>query len=180
MNNKMPLLIAAFAITSTLIGVLFYQHERTAVAEVRARFVAGELHPIAALLQENQTLLKELHSEPFTENDSGILESYLSKIRRDGVAKHAEMKERLDTLAENNTAIVALIKAYALNVTTPAFTTEADKFCNYASAWRDRWNSVMELYMAGGNYPASQVPFPAGFPGAVQSEIAGSTVGPRA
>ena len=28
------------------------------------------------------------------------------------------------------------------------------------SAWRDRWNSVMEIFMAGGNYPASGVSFP--------------------
>ena len=55
---------------------------------------------------------------------------------------------------------------------TLAFTTEADKFRNYASAWRDRWNSVMELFMAGGNYAVSQVPFPAGFPQAAQAEIA--------
>jgi hypothetical protein len=82
------------------------------------------------------------------------------------------MKQRLDQLAENNTTIVALIKAYAPPARTPAFTTEADKFGNYASAWRDRWNSVMELFMEGGNYPASGVPFPTGFPEAVQAEIA--------
>ena len=101
----------------------------------------------------------------------GILESYLAKTRRDGVPKHADMKQRLDQLAENNTAIVTLIKAYAPSAHTPAFTTEADKFRNYASAWRDRWNSVMELFMAGGNYAASGVPFPKGFPEAVQLEI---------
>ena len=61
------------------------------------------------MLEENQTLLKELQADPFTEKDSGILESYLAKIRRDGVAKHADMKQRLDQLAENNTAIVTLI-----------------------------------------------------------------------
>jgi hypothetical protein len=52
--------------------------------------------------------------EPFTEKDAGILASYLTKIRRDGVAKHADMKQRLDQLAENNTALVTLIKAYSL------------------------------------------------------------------
>jgi hypothetical protein len=49
---------------------------------------------------------------------------------------------------------------------------EGDKFRNYASAWRDRWNSVMELFMAGGNYAASEVPFPTAFPAAVHAEIA--------
>jgi hypothetical protein len=91
---------------------------------------------------------------------------------RAGVAKHAPMKQRLDQLAENNTAIVALIKAYAAQARSPAFTSEADHFRNYASAWRDRWNSVMELFMAGGNYPAAEVPFPKAFPAAVQAEIA--------
>ena len=101
-----------------------------------------------------------------------MLESYLGKIRRDGVAKHAEMKQRLDQLAENNTAVVTLIKVYSPHAKTPVFTAEADKFRNYAAAWRDRWNSVMELFMAGGNYAASEVPFPKGFPDAVQAEIA--------
>jgi hypothetical protein len=106
------------------------------------------------------------------ETGAGILESYLVKIRRDGVATHADMKQRLDTLAENNTAIVALIKAYAPHAKTRAFIAQGDKFRNYASAWRDRWNSVMELIMAGGNYAASSVPFPKDFPQTVDLDIA--------
>jgi len=78
---------------------------------------------------------------------------------------------RLDLLAENNTAIVTLIKAYSPHAKTRAFIVEADKFRNYASAWRDRWNSVMELFIAGGNYATSEVPFPKGFPEVVQAEI---------
>ena len=132
---------------------------------------SSTLEPIGSLLKEDQTLLKELQSEPFTDPGSGILASYLAKIRRDGVPKHADMKQRLDQLAEDNAAIVTLIKAYAPHAHTPSFTTEADKFRNYASARRDRWNSVMELFMAGGNYPASEVPFPSGFAEAVQREI---------
>ena len=45
-----------------------------------------------------------------------------------------------------------MIKAYASHAKTSAFASESDKFRNYASAWRDRWNSVMEIFMAGGNY----------------------------
>jgi len=48
---------------------------------------------------------------------------------------------------------------------TLAFTVEGDKFRNYASAWRDRWNSMMELFMAGGNYPPFGCALPAGLPG---------------
>jgi hypothetical protein len=50
---------------------------------------------------------------------SAILEYCLIKIRRDGFAAHANMKQRLDQLAENNTAIVTLIKAYAPHAKTP-------------------------------------------------------------
>jgi hypothetical protein len=170
MSNRIPSLIAAVAIAAALGATFMYQHERTAAAALREQLMAGELQPIRAILRENQGLIQELQAEPFMEKDSGILESYLAKIRRDGVPKHAEMKQRLDALAENNSAIVTLIKAYAPHAKTHTFTLQADKFRNYASAWRDRWNSVMELFMAGGNYASSSVPFPTAFPAAVDAE----------
>jgi hypothetical protein len=157
----------ALAALMALTAMGGWYYERHSIDSLRAQIVAGELQPIATLLKENDALIEELKSEP----DAGILESYLAKIRRDGVAKHADMKQKLDTLAANNTAIVTLIKAYAPQARTPAFTTEADKFRNYASAWRDRWNSVMELFMAGGNYPASGISFPIAFANAVDAEI---------
>lgn len=157
---------------AALVAAGAWYHASSALHDAHSQLVAGELQPIATLLKDNQTLINELQAEPFLEKDSGNLESYLAKIRRDGVAKHADMKQRLDALAENNTAIITLIKAYAPQAATAAFTTEGDKFRNYASAWRDRWNSVMELYMAGGNYPAAGVPFSNGFPAAVDAEIA--------
>ncbi len=171
MNNKALSFLLMIVLIAALITVgICYRHNEALDAS-RAQILVGELQPIAIFLEENQALTRELNSEPFTEKESGILESYLAKIRRDGVAKHADMKQKLDALAENNTAIVTLIKAYAPHAKTPAFTPEADKFRNYASAWRDRWNSVMELFMAGGNYAASEVPLPARFPQVVQAEI---------
>jgi hypothetical protein len=164
------ILVAALFAALATAGLRYHEYESLALT--RTALVTEGLQPIASYVKENQAIIQELQSDPFTEKDSGILESYLTKIRRDGVAKHADMKQRLDQIAENNTAIVTLIKAYAPHAKTPAFTTEADKFRNYASAWRDRYNSVMELFMAGGNYAASEVPFPKGFPDAVQTEIA--------
>lgn len=171
MNNKTIWVLWGAALIAALVAAGCWHHEHEALGELRSQVLAGELQPIATLVKENQTFIQELQSEAFTEKDSAILESYLAKIRRDGVAKHADMKQRLDQLVENNTAIVTLIKAYAPHAKTPTFTVEGDKFRNYASAWRDRWNSVMELFMAGGNYAASGVPFPKGFPDAVQAEI---------
>jgi hypothetical protein len=171
MSKSTAGVIAALLVVAVVTTGAWY-HAYQGVRASRSQFVTGTLDPVAALLKENQAIINELQADPYTEKDNGILESYLVKIRRDGVAKHADMKQRLDQLAENNTAIVTLIKVYAPHAKTPAFTVEADKFRNYASAWRDRWNSVMELFMAGGNYAVAGVPFPAGFPAAVDAEIA--------
>jgi hypothetical protein len=74
------------------------------------------------------------------------LASYLAKIRADGVAKHADMKQRLDQLAENNSSIIALVAVYSPHAKTAAFGVEAERFRRYAIAWRDRWTCVMELF----------------------------------
>jgi hypothetical protein len=172
MSNNTRWLLLVAALIAALVAAGFGHQEQIALESLHAQVLSGELQPIAILIKENQALIQELQTEPFTEKDSGILESYLAWIRRDGVPKHADMKQKLDTLAENNTAIVTLIKAYAPQAKTPAFSTEADKFRNYASTWRDRWNSLMELFMAGGNYAAAKIPFPPRFPEAVQAELA--------
>lgn len=172
MSDKTLRLLAGAAFVAALLAVAAWYPASSAFHDLHRQLVSTTLEPMATLLSENQALIKALQSDPYTEKDSGILESYLAKIRRDGVAKHAAMKQKLDQIAENNTAIVTLIKVYAPQARTPAFVPEGDKFRNYASAWRDRWNSVMELFMAGGNYAASGVPFPAGFAAAVDSEIA--------
>jgi len=160
--------LAVALLVSATAALQFWQRLHAA----RKSFVDDTLEPIAALLKENQALMKDLQTEPFKEGDNGVLESYLIKIRRDGVPKHADMKQRLDQLAENNTAIVTLSKAYAPHAETRTFVMQADKFRNYGSAWRDRWNSVMELFMAGGNYATSEVPFPKDYPSAVDTELA--------
>lgn len=172
MNRKTFCGFFVVAIVGTVgaLGLLFHEHSQ--LLETRTRAVAQELQPIAILLNEDRAILKELQADPYAEKDSGILESYLAKIRRDGVPKHADMKQKLDSLAENNTVIVTLLKAYAPQAKTAAFVAEGDKFRNYASAWRDRWNSVMELFMAGGGYAVSGVAFPNDFPAALDAEIA--------
>jgi hypothetical protein len=130
----------------------------------------GELASIAALLKKDEELFRPSRTGP--ETGAGILAAYLAKIRADGVAKQADTKQKLDRLAENNSAILALINVYLPHAETAAFSAGSDKFRRYAIAWRDRWNSVMELFMAGGNYPASSSPFPKEFAAAVYAEIA--------
>src|ERR1700723_2795899 len=90
-NQKSVLgfLAVALVVAALALGLMFY--ERSQLQEARTRVIAGELLPIVRLLQENQALIKELQAEPFAEKDLGVLESYLTKIRRDGVVKHADM-----------------------------------------------------------------------------------------
>jgi hypothetical protein len=132
---------------------------------------AGELRSIAALLKDDEELLGALQTDAALDGNAGILGSYLVKIRADGVAKHPDMKQRLDRLADNNAAILGLLNVYSPRAKTAAFNAEADKFRRYAIAWRDRWNSVMELFMAGGNYPVAEVPFPKELLSVVQAEV---------
>ena len=172
MNNKVVGFVLVAALIAPLATAGYCYREYQLGGATSTQIVLGQLQPIAALLKENQSLVQQLQAEPYAEKNSGILESYLAKVRRDGVPKHADMKQRLDQLAENNTAIVTLIKAYGPHAKTAEFTQEADKYRNYASAWRDRWNSVMELFMAGGNYAVAGVPLPAGFSAAVDAESA--------
>jgi hypothetical protein len=162
------LLLAALA--SLLAAAAAWHHTDAAVQSTQVRLDSSDLGPIAALLDEDQKLLAELRSPAFAENDAGILESYLLKLRRDGIAKTAGMKQRLDVLAENNTAIATLVTAYLPSAKTQEFVTQANMFKSYAAAWRDRWNSSTELFMAGGNYPAASPVFPADFRAAVQAE----------
>jgi hypothetical protein len=100
-----------------------------------------------------QEIITEPQAEAFVEKDDGILESYLVKIRRHRAAKTALMKQRLDTLAQNNTALVTLITAYSPHAKTAAFTSEANSFGNYAVARRDRWNFAMALSWPQGTTP---------------------------
>lgn len=145
---------------------------QAALQDSSARWSASVLDPLAVLLAEDRQIIHELQTQPFAEDNKGILESYLMRIRTGGVPKNAEMKQRLDRLAENNAAIVTLIKVYAPHARTAAYTAASDNFRNYAAAWRDRWNSVMELFMSGGDYAAAGIPFPPEIVGALANEAA--------
>ncbi len=138
----------------------------------RPQLLTNTLRRIAAMLSENQRLLKELQVAASTANDFNVLDAYVAKIRLDGVPQHADMKMKLDHLAENNIAIVALIDVYAPHAKSAMFTSQADRFRRFASAWRDRWNSVLELMASGGHFSISGIAFPTEFAAAVDSEIA--------
>jgi hypothetical protein len=132
----------------------------------------SSLAAVDSLIKERALELAALQQPPYTEPNLGVMGSYLAKIRRDGLPKHAAMKQRMDALAANTTALQTLVDLYEPQATTVQYKAEAKKLRSYAVAWTDRWNSVMEIFMVGGNYPASEVPFPEGFEAAVTAELA--------
>ena len=139
----------------------FHEHRELGVA--RQTLVADTLDPIAEMLKENEAISRELESGDYAEPGNDFVSAYLLKIRRDGVSKHSDMKQRIDRVINNNTAILALLAKYSNHARTPAFKAAAERFRDYAISLRDRWQSLSEIYMAGGNLPAAGPMFPEDF-----------------
>ena len=159
---------AVVLVLSLAIGATWQISERRA----REREISDTLQPVAALLVENRKTIQALVSGGYTESESPLLASYLADIRKDGVPKHSAMKQKIDTLVNNNTVIVALLSKYATRARTPAFRAAADQYRNYAIAIRDRWQSLFEIFMAGGNLPQAGPTIPAGMDDALKKETA--------
>jgi hypothetical protein len=172
LSNRTSVAGTALVVGAFLVLSIGWWNSFSALKESHAHTLKTVLEPMAALLHDNQLIIEELQALPYKESDKGILDSYLAKIRRDGPAKNAQMKQHLDAMADNNTTLLALIATYSPLSTTAAFMSEATKFRAYAITWRDRWNSVMETFMGGGSLPAAGIPFPVSFADAVQREIA--------
>ena len=143
-----------------------------AQAELRSRDIEDTLQPMAALLDNNLKILSDLKVEGLADSDSVLLDTYLARIRADSVPKHAVLKQRIDALVNNNTAIVTLLARYAPRARTSAFRAGAETFRDYASRLRDRWQSVFEIFMAGGHLPVAGPAFPTAFADALAAERA--------
>ncbi len=134
--------------------------------------VLDTLEPIAEMLKENAALTRELQAAPYAEGANEFVGAYLIQARRDGMVKHSEMKQLIDRVINNNTAILALLAKYNTHTQTAAFRVAAERFRAYAIPLRDRWQSVPEIFMAGGNLPVAAPPYPTQFNETLAAEIA--------
>jgi hypothetical protein len=139
--------------------------------EIKRSQIRETLEPIVELLKENAALTSELGGAAYADGDSESLVAYLAKARRDGIAKHADMKRLIDRLVNNNTAILTLLARYSTHAMTPAFRASCERFREYAVTMRERWQSVPEVFMAGGSLALSAPPFPLQFPSALAAEL---------
>ncbi len=158
------------AVAVALIFAIGWFHEHQLLREARQTLISDTLDPISEMLKENAAITQELRSVFYAEGDNDFISAYLIKIRRDGVPKHSDMKQRIDRINNNNTAILALLSKYSTHAKTPAFKASAERFRDYAISLRDRWQSVPEIFMAGGNLPAAGPRFPPDFPQEIAAE----------
>jgi hypothetical protein len=101
---------------AALVGVVCavgWLHTQQTVRDLQRKQVSDSLDPITETLKENAAIVQELRSASYAEGDNDFVSAYLIKIRRDGVPKHSAMKQRIDRLVNNNTAILALLAKYS-------------------------------------------------------------------
>jgi hypothetical protein len=163
-------LVTGAALVAAVVCAVGWFHTQQTVRDLRRTQVSDALDPITEMLKENAAITQQLRNVPYTEGDTDFVSAYLIQIRRDGVPKHSDMKQWIDRLNNNNTAILALLAKYSAHARTPAFRASAERFRDYAISLRDRWQSVPEIFMAGGNLPVAGPLLPANFPQAVAAE----------
>jgi hypothetical protein len=131
------------------------------------------LKDVSRLLADNAKLIAELERMEGVRAEGAILATYLDMIRKDGVPKHSSTKRGIDQLVENNSVIVALTHLYLERGGSARLRTAAVQYVDYAATFRDRWQSVFELFMAGGNMPSVSSPTPTAFGQALEAERSG-------
>jgi hypothetical protein len=105
-------------------------------------------------------LLNDLRSNGRSSSELSILGNYLQDIRRDGPTAHVAVKRRIDRLASNTEELLALLEAYPPASKPGPLKQNVEDFQRYANIWLDRKNSVLDLYLLGGNFPPGEPEFP--------------------
>jgi hypothetical protein len=163
-------MIAIGACATALICASGWFHEHRTLRTLQQAYVSDTLDPIMEMLKENAAIARELQAAPYAEGDNEFVSAYLIRIRRDGVPKHSDMRQRIERIVNNNTAILALLAKYSTHARMPEFKASTERFRDYAISQRDRWQSVPEIFMAGGNLPTAGPALPAEFSDAVAAE----------
>jgi len=157
---------------SALILAIFALWEVRILRKEVAMEVGSEIQTIDRLAKVHAATVADLAAANPANARQGLLPSYLAKIRLDGLPAHRDFKQKLDVLERTNTELMTLIDLYLPHARTADFATQARAFRLCAAAWNDRWNTLMEYYMAGGNLPSSEIACPPEFAAAVAVELA--------
>ncbi|MBS0394492.1 MAG: hypothetical protein JSR54_07675 [Proteobacteria bacterium] len=165
--RRTALVAAAMAFLLLAAGLGFY---------VARTLLAGydrdeTLLPALTLLEENRQIMASLQRAAGLESPQGLLPYYLERIRADGAPKHSALRQQIDRLVDNNTALVTLLSKYLPRARHASFQRAANQYAEYAASFRDRWQSLFELFMGGGNLPTQAPQPPADIEAAIRQEL---------
>lgn len=161
-------LIVTLLLAASALAVSVYALRGTAHSSLNRQTV---LQSMTSRLQERDALMEKVRSLIEVQPGQELLSEYLAVIRRDGLSAHTDLRRQLDTLAGNTAALATLVELYSPYAATEEYRAESGHYLEYAHSWRDRWNAVFEIFMAGGNLPASQREFPQQFAAAIRKEM---------
>lgn len=114
---------------------------------------------ISLKLEQHDQLIPTPRNQPPVA-DSELLQSFLSGIRRDGFIAHAAEKRKIDSLSANFQEISALLDVYVAEESPDEVRQARREFHAFAAAWQVRENSILGLYLVGGDLPSEPLVLP--------------------
>ncbi|WP_207063997.1 hypothetical protein [Motiliproteus sp. SC1-56] len=170
-NPWIPIVISILSLVAGGGWIKYYLEAESSAQEKNQQLVVDYLAPIEALLSDNLAIKNRIY-EKYREGGWGILESYVVRMQRGtSPEENRLMTADIVVLVENNKRIMTLLTKYAGYTLTDDFKTESTKFRAHAQEWVNRWSAV-QSYIDNDAQLAWAAPFPEGFPGALEAELA--------
>jgi hypothetical protein len=135
------------------------------------RLLKEYLIPIETKLDYNQSVYKQLSSIEAIPG-YGVLRSYVIRAR-EGTDKalQAISFPLITDLVKNDAEISLLLERYETDALTDSFKQESKNFLEHAHTFIISVQALPKMIEAGADLP-TLIPFPQGFPGALEGEIA--------
>ncbi|MFM1886017.1 MAG: hypothetical protein RL026_1174 [Pseudomonadota bacterium] len=168
MNGK-GLSIAALLLALLALGVSIAAWRNTAAQGAPREALLATLQQQRA---EREALLAALAPPAGQAAPPGLIADYLGRIRASSVPAQAVRRQQLDALERNLNAMLATARAYEPLATGADFKPAVVQLADHVAQWSDRWDNVMEVFMAGGNLPAADPAFPAHWREVLEREAA--------
>lgn len=147
------------------------QADATRAADIEnKRLLNTYLLPIQLKLKLSLSIYNQLSSQ-YLIAGYGILESYVKTAQDKGADKAALEFALITDLVGIDSQIDELLEGYDASHLTPDFKAESDRFLEHAHTYILRFKALPGVIAAGGQLPTWKT-FPAGFPSALEEEIA--------
>jgi hypothetical protein len=171
MNSK-ALNIVALVLALLAVGISVAAWRKTAAVQAPREYLLATLQQ---QLAEHDRLQGALATAPAAGASAnapapGVLADYLARIRASSVPAQAGRRQQIDALERNLNAMLATARAYEPLSVGTGFKPAVVQLADHVAQWSDRWDNVMEVFMAGGALPAADPAFPAPWTQALAAE----------